>query len=174
MSPPDQDKRELPISLRGIEDILHVMNTTLVKPSCIHQIKAVTNLSTRVTKNILMQLEKLKQVERIVEEDQVLPKWALTRLGREVANAMDSDQKKGVPSEYSSLLANITIPKTIENQNIQIGAVHANILSSLNELQFNFSKSLGICFNLEQPVYAETLGRMHARIKEIPFSSDPR
>ncbi len=80
MTPKDQEKfREIPISLRGIESILRVLNNELKDPSSIRQISEISGLSMRVAKNILMQLENLKQVERVVEKGQILPKWGLTR-----------------------------------------------------------------------------------------------
>ena len=72
MSPED---RELPISLRGIEAILKVFNSTLKEPSSIRQISVETDLSMRVTKNILTELENLKQVKQVVEEGQKTSKW---------------------------------------------------------------------------------------------------
>ena len=49
--PPDD--REIPISLRGIEIILHSLHTSLRDPTSIRQISNETGLSMRVTKNIL-------------------------------------------------------------------------------------------------------------------------
>ena len=96
MSPPED--REIPISLRGIENILRVLNNTLKEPSSIRQISVETDLSMRVTKNILMELENLKQVEQIKEKTQKVAKWTLTALGKKNAKAIETP----IPDEENS------------------------------------------------------------------------
>ncbi|MHA1797270.1 MAG: hypothetical protein ACTSVY_02380 [Candidatus Helarchaeota archaeon] len=183
MTPKDQEKiREIPISLRGIESILHVLNNELREPSSIRQISERTGLSMRVAKNILMQLENLKQVERVVEKGQILPKWSLTRLGIENAKAIEKSPngENSKPSNKFSelLLNNIQISKNIEDQNIKIGATHRNFLSLLDRLKLNLSKSMGICYNLEKSIFAERLGDIIRKLRDIrsnfsDFSTNP-
>ncbi len=178
MTPKDHKKnREIPISLRGIESILRVLNNELKDPSSIRQISEVTGLSMRVAKNILMQLENLKQVERVLEKGQILPKWGLTRLGKENAKAIEksSNGLNKKPSNRLSelLISNIQIAKNIEEQNTKIGATHRNFINLLDKLKLNLSKSMGICYNLEQPIFAERLGDIIRKLKSIKtnFSS---
>ncbi|QEE15704.1 hypothetical protein DSAG12_01531 [Promethearchaeum syntrophicum] len=178
MTPRDQEKiREIPISLRGIESILRVLNNELKEPSSIRQISEITGLSMRVAKNILMQLENLKQVERVVDRGQILPKWGLTRLGKENAKAIEKSSNglnKNPSNRLSDLLLNnIQIPKNVEEQNIKIGAIHRNFLKILDKLKLNLSKSMGICYNLEQPIFAERMGNLINKLKSIKtnFSS---
>ena len=90
MAPED---REIPISLRGIEIILRILNNNLREPSSIRQISKETGLSMRVTKNILSELENLKQVKQVVEKGQILPKWILTELGKQNANAIEDTEE---------------------------------------------------------------------------------
>jgi hypothetical protein len=178
MTPKDQEKfREIPISLRGIESILRVLNNELKDPSSIRQISEISGLSMRVAKNILMQLENLKQVERVVEKGQILPKWGLTRLGKENAKAIEKSSnglnKKSSNRLLELLIKNIQIPKNIEEQNTNIGATHRNFLNLLDKVKLNMSKSMGICYNLEQPIFAERLGSIIRKLKSIKtnFSS---
>ncbi|MHA1474336.1 MAG: hypothetical protein ACTSRX_02105 [Promethearchaeota archaeon] len=179
MTPKDQEKfREIPISLRGIESILRVLNNELKDPSSIRQISEISGLSMRVAKNILMQLENLKQVERVVEKGQILPKWALTRLGKANAKALETDLNGGLNKKSSDkllelLINDIQIPKNIEEQNTNIGATHRNFLNLLDKVKLNLSKSMGICYNLEKPVFAERLGDIIRKLKSIKtnFSS---
>ncbi|MHA1562981.1 MAG: hypothetical protein ACTSPA_12755 [Promethearchaeota archaeon] len=110
-----------------------------------------------------MQLENLKQVERVVEKGQILPKWALTRLGKANAKALETDLNGGLNKKSSDkllelLINDIQIPKNIEEQNTNIGATHRNFLNLLDKVKLNLSKSMGICYNLEKPVFAERLG----------------
>ncbi len=178
MTPRDHEKiREIPISLRGIESILRVLNNELKDPSSIRQISELTGLSMRVAKNILMQLENLKQVERIVEKGQILPKWGLTGLGKANAKAIEKSSnglnKKTSHRLLEHLINNIQIPKNADEQNSKIGATHRNFLNLVDKIKLNLSKSMGICYNLEQPIFAERLGSIIRKLKSIKtnFSS---
>jgi len=74
--------RELPISLQGIETILQYLNKEGKVVSSIRSISGHTGLSMRVVKNILLQLEKFNQVERVIEKNNILPKWKITKFGK--------------------------------------------------------------------------------------------
>jgi len=166
MTPKDEEKnREIPISLRGIESILLALQHKLKKPASIRQISELSNLSMRVTKNILLQLEILRQVERVVDKGQILPKWQLTRLGRNIVSAMEtgSDQKPVIQPFLGiseRLLKNISNPKSIEELNAKIGATHHNGLNLLNGIRLSLSKSMGICYDRDRTQYAECLGNI--------------
>ena len=175
MTPKDQEKiREIPISLRGIESILHVLSNELTDPSSIRQISELTGLSMRVAKNILMQLENLKQVERLVEKGQILPKWGLTRLGKENAKAIETNSNGLINKTNNRLLEllinDIQFPKNVEEQNTKIGATHRNFLNLLDKIKLNLSKSMGICYNLEKPIFAERLGDIIRNLKSIKIN----
>ncbi len=170
MSPPED--REIPISLRGIENILRVLNDTLKEPSSIRQISVETDLSMRVTKNILMELENLKQVEQIIEEGQKLAKWSLTTLGKKNAKAIEAPNLNGHGDPTKKLMDNLVIPKKIEALNAQITSSHKAILTYFSQLQLDLSKSMGICFSADQPAIAENLGHLIQKIKTIQNSID--
>ena len=166
MSPPED--REIPISLRGIENILRVLNNTLKEPASIRQISVETDLSMRVTKNILLELENLKQVEQIVEEGQIVAKWTLTNLGKKNADAIETPILNGHGDPTKKLMENLVIPKKIEDLNTQIASSHKAILTYFSQLQLDLSKSMGICFSADQPAIAENLGHLIQKIKTLP------
>ena len=165
MSPPED--REIPISLRGIETILRVLDNTLKEPSSIRQISVETDLSLRVTKNILLELENLKLVEQIVEEGQVLAKWVLTNLGKKNAKAIEAPVQNGHGDPTKKLMDNLVIPKKIEVLTAQISSSHKAILTYFSQLQLDLSKAMGICFSVDQPAMAENLGQLIQKIKTI-------
>lgn len=164
MSPEDRD---IPISLRGIENILRVLQNTLKEPSSIRQISVEADLSLRVTKNILMELENLKQVQQIVEMGQVVPKWQLTDLGIKIAKAIEQPVTQTAKNSQEFLLENVVIPKKIEDMNDQIGNSHRSLMQALKNIQLSFSKALGVCYSNDQPGMAETLGIWITKVKDI-------
>ncbi len=175
MAPED---RELPISLRGIEDILRVLHKTLKEPSSIRQISIEADLSIRVTKNILLQLEALKQVQQHVEEGQVTSKWTLTALGRQIAQAIEPKSENSENFSPDSLLANIRIPKKIEEINNQIIVTHKSNQKMLSQIHLELSKTMGVCYSMDFQTIAEKLGFSIQKIKNIlttysSFRSNP-
>ncbi|TXT55049.1 MAG: hypothetical protein BAJALOKI2v1_700014 [Promethearchaeota archaeon] len=81
-------QRDLPISLQGIEIILRYLNQlTENNLLSMRNISRNTDLSMRVVKNVLIQLETLNLVKRVVEKNKVLPKWGITKLGKQVINS---------------------------------------------------------------------------------------
>ncbi len=167
MAPED---REIPISLRGIEIILRVLNTSLRDPSSIRQISSETGLSLRVAKNILLELQNLKQVKQVIEDGQVLSKWHLTDLGKQIAHALEDSSEKKEFSFIEKLLENVTIPKKIDVINTQIGTSHNANRRLIEQIQLDLSKIMGICFNSDQPMMAEKLGQLIKKIKAIYHS----
>ena len=58
-----------------------------------------------------MQIEKFNQIERVVEKNQVLPKWRITKFGKEVISQAKGVQKKtDISNRDIELLRDITIP----------------------------------------------------------------
>ena len=76
--------RELPISLQGIEKILICLNDNYKVSLSIREISKKSKLSMRVVKNILLQLEKFNQLERVIEGNNLIPKWRITKFGKRV------------------------------------------------------------------------------------------
>ena len=92
--PIEEDRiRELPKSLQGIEIILTYLNERSRESLSIRNISENTGLSMRVTKNILLQLEKFNQIERIVEKNNILPKWKITKFGKKVIKEASGGEK---------------------------------------------------------------------------------
>ena len=76
--------RDLPISLQGIEKILICLNNNYKVSLSIREISKKSKLSMRVVKNVLLQLEKFNQVERVIEGNNIIPKWRITKFGKRV------------------------------------------------------------------------------------------
>ncbi len=178
--PIEEDRtRELPKSLQGIEIILTYLNERNTESLSIRNISENTGLSMRVTKNILLQLEKFNQIERVVEKNNILPKWKITKFGRKVLKEAEGIQKEiQFPSREDELLNNILIPDNIETLKAKIKENIENNISKLKSMQNDLSKMLGIVLNLNDPIFEDLMGVIINRIKYIRqqitnFPSDP-
>ncbi len=171
--------RELPKSLLGIETILLYLDKKNKEPLSIRNISESTGLSMRVTKNILLQLERLKQLERVVVKNNILPKWRITKFGKKVIKEAQGIQKKiQFPSREDELLNNIVIPVNIETIAIKIKENKGTIISQLKSMQLEVSKMLGTVLNLNDPIFEDLISTLINRIKYIRqkvsnLSSDP-
>lgn len=162
-----ESSRDMPISLQGIEKILRFLNQTK-KLSSIRNISEKTEISMRVVKNILLQLEKFGQVERIVEENKVVPKWQITKFGKKVikkANGIDNEIK--FLSVEDELLHDIKIPSNFEELKERLDLSQEKIISELNQMQTGLSKVLGPVLNLNNPNFEDLLSFMMKRVKYL-------
>ena len=165
--PIEEDRiRELPKSLQGIEVILTYLNERNTESLSIRNISENTGLSMRVTKNILLQLEKFNQIERFVEKNYILPKWKITKFGKKVIKEARGKEKDiEFLSREDELISNIIIPEKIDgiisssNEKLQ-----ANI-SQLNELQIDLSKTLGQILNINDPIFEDLLSLILKKLK---------
>jgi hypothetical protein len=175
---PDDSTRDLPISLLGIEPILRFLNQSKELTS-IRSISEHTGISMRVVKNILLQLEKFDQVERIVEENKVLPKWQITKFGKKVikkANGID-DEIKFLSTE-DELIHDILIPSNGEELQKSLEITHDHIITELNKTQTELSKILGPILNLNNPIFEDLMSLTIKRVKYLKvftstLSKDP-
>ncbi|KKM90804.1 hypothetical protein LCGC14_1234920 [marine sediment metagenome] len=171
--------RELPKSLLGIETILFFLNEKNRESSSIRNISEHTGLSMRVTKNILLQLESFNQIERVVEKNNILPKWRITKFGKKVLKEAEGTKKKiEFPSRENGLLSNILIPDKIETLKTKIKENIENNISKLKSMQNDLSKTLGAVLNLNSPIFEDLMSAIINRIKSIRnqitnFPSDP-
>jgi hypothetical protein len=169
MSPSEKksSQRELPISLQAIETILRYLNEKkkdeLVS---MRNISRNTDLSMRVVKNVLLQLKSFNQVETIVEENQILPKWKITDFGRRVIQEADGAKKDEKLEEGNYLLSGIIIPENVDllRENLKIS--QEDIISELNSLQINLSRILGPIFNINEPLLEDIIS---FSIKRVNF-----
>ncbi|MFW9936942.1 MAG: hypothetical protein ACFFD5_04795 [Candidatus Thorarchaeota archaeon] len=158
--------RDLPISLQGIETVLVYLNEKNKQTSSIRSISDNTNLSMRVVKNILLQLEKFNQVERVVEGNNILPKWRITKFGKRVIK-----EAKGIENEIifqtreDELLDGISIDENVDKLKLDLGNSQDSIVSNLNTLQIEISKILGSVLNLNNPIFEDLMGFIIKRIK---------
>ncbi|MFX1366709.1 MAG: hypothetical protein ACFFCE_06215 [Promethearchaeota archaeon] len=162
-----ESSRDIPLSLQGIEKILRFLYQTK-KLSSIRNISENTDISMRVVKNILLQLEKFGQVERIVEENKILPKWQITKFGIKVikkANGIEDDIK--FLSIEDELLHNIHIPHKLDELNERKNLTQEKIISKLNQIQIELSKVLGPVLNLNNPVFEDLISFSLKRIKYL-------
>ncbi|MFX1339130.1 MAG: hypothetical protein ACFFDK_11025 [Promethearchaeota archaeon] len=158
--------RELPISLQGIEKTLLYLNEISKKAESIRNISENTGLSMRVVKNILLQLERFNQVERVVEKNNILPKWKITKFGKRVlkeAEVLNREIK--FLSKEEELLQGIIIPEKIENIKEQCKVKQDLIESTLNSLQIELSKMLGTVLNLDNPAFEDLMSIIIRRLK---------
>lgn len=171
--------RELPKSLLGIETILVFLNEKNRESSSIRNISEHTGLSMRVTKNILLQLESFNQIERVVEKNNILPKWRITKFGKKVLKEAEGTKKKiKFPSRENGLLSNILIPDEIETLKAKIKENIENNILKLKSMQNDLSKTLGAVLNLNSPLFEDLMSVIINRIKftrqQITnFSPDP-
>ncbi len=175
----DSQIRELPKSLLGIETILLYLDKKNKELLSIRNISESTGLSMRVTKNILLQLERLKQLERVVVKNNILPKWRITKFGKKVIKEAQGIQKKTkFPTREDELLNNILIPADIESVSIKIKENKEAIISQLKSMQLDLSKMLGTVLNLNDPIFEDLLSVIIKQIKHFRqrvsnLSSDP-
>jgi len=160
--------RELPKSLQGIETILLYLNEKSKEPLSIRNISESTDLSMRVTKNILLQLEKFNQIERVVEKNNILPKWKITKFGKKVIKEARGEEKSvEFLSREDELISNIAIPENTEKiKNNYNEKLQANI-SQLNELQIDLSKTLGQILNINDPIFEDLLSLILKKLKTL-------
>jgi len=158
--------RELPISLQGIETILLYLNKKDKDSSSIRNISEKTGLSMRVVKNILLQLEKFNQVERIIEKNNILPKWRITKFGKKVIKEAKGIEKNiEFLSREEELLHGISIPNNLENLKTQDTHKNAAIIAELGNIQIELSKSLGPILNINNPIFEDLMSFFMKRIK---------
>lgn len=164
--PEDERTRELPISLQGIEIILQYLSDKGKETSSIRNISNRTDLSMRVVKNVLLQLEKFNQVERYVEKNKILPKWRITKFGKKVLKEAHGIGKQTIFQSWKDeLIYNITIPERIEKLKDESKAKLAVINSKLNLIQNELSKLLGTVLNLDNPAFEDLLGFIIKKVK---------
>ncbi len=176
----DSQIRELPKSLLGIETILLYLDKKDKEPLSIRNISESTGLSMRVTKNILLQLERFKQLERVVVKNNILPKWRITKFGKKVIKEAQGIPKKNIkfPSREDELLNNLVIPVDIETITVKIKENKETIISQLKSVQLEVSKMLGTVLNLNDPIFEDLISTIINRIKFFRqkvsnLSSDP-
>ncbi|NVM37466.1 MAG: hypothetical protein HWN81_17860 [Candidatus Lokiarchaeota archaeon] len=158
--------RELPISLKGIETILLFLNEKNKNPSSIRNISEETGLSMRVVKNILLQLEKFNQVERIIEKNNILPKWQITKFGKKVIKEARGIEKNiEFLSREDELLHGISIPSKVETLKAENTQKQDAIISELGSLQVELSKTLGPILNINNPIFEDLMSFFIKRVK---------
>jgi len=171
------DSIKLPKSLQGIEKVLLCLNETDDKNSSMRSIHRKTGLSLRVIKNILLQLEKFNQVERVFEGDSLQAKWRITKFGKKVvkeANLKKDFEDIANKWEYD-LIDSITIPKKREDLEYKNKGIYNEINSKFSELQVNLSKMIGPVMNSNNPVFEDLLNFIIVRIDYLQqqFSNIP-
>ncbi|MHA2035785.1 MAG: hypothetical protein ACW98X_05090 [Promethearchaeota archaeon] len=160
--------RELPISLQGIETILLFLNERDKMSSSIRSVSENTGLSMRVVKNVLLQLERFNQVERMIEKNNILPKWRITKFGKRVlkeAKGIENNIK--FPSREEELIHNITIPKDKEELKNLFKRNLELISTRLNTVQSQLSRTLGPILDVNNPVFEDLMGFIITRIKYL-------
>jgi len=162
----ERQVRELPKSLQGIEVILNYLNEKVNEPFSIRNISENTRLSMRITKNILLQLEKLNQIERVLEENQILPKWRITKFGKKVIHQAHGIQKKiEISDREVELLRDVTIPINNETIRKKIKGNKDNLVSKLKFFQSDLSKILGSVLSLNNPAFEDLISVIINRFK---------
>ena len=168
MTPKDQNIREIPKSLQGIELVLRYLSTRKKKATSIRNISNNTDLSIRVVKNILLQLEKFNQIERVLEKNNVVPKWKITKFGRRVlkeANGRFTQQD--IYIKHEDLLSNIIVPSSLEELNEKTKKKNELLISNLGYILAELSKLLGPVLNLGEPQLEDLFSFFIKRIKII-------
>ncbi|MFX1257789.1 MAG: hypothetical protein ACFFAN_08020, partial [Promethearchaeota archaeon] len=136
------------------------------KAVSIRKVSENTGLSMRVVKNILLQLEKFNQIERVIEKNNILPKWRITKFGTRVikeAKGMDTTIK--FPSREDELIYKVVIPKDFEKLKESNKQKQEIITSELNTLQIELSKILGPVLNLNDPIFEDLISFIIKRVK---------
>ena len=176
MTPKEDQIRELPISLQGIEIILRYLREQDKDAQSIRNISKETNLSMRVVKNILLQLEKFNQIERVVEKNNILPKWRITKLGKTVIKEVNGKKPKvDFLTKEDELIHDIVISSSLEELKQGNKQKQENITSKLGNIQTDLSKTLGPVLNLNDPIFEELLSFLIKRVKFLKqqFSNAP-
>ncbi|UCC20994.1 MAG: hypothetical protein JSV62_06845 [Promethearchaeota archaeon] len=162
----DHQIRELPKSLQGIESILNYLDKKNKELSSIRNISENTDLSMRVTKNILLQLEKFNQIERITEKNNILPKWRITKFGKKVIREARGKEKiLEFTSKEEELLINIKIPEDFNKIKSSNKEKQELIISEINLLQAELSKTLGPILNINDPIFEDLLSFIIKKLK---------
>lgn len=158
--------RDLPISLQGIEIILNYLNQMSKEAQSIRNISQKTGLSMRVTKNILLQLEKFNQIERIIEKNNILPKWRITKFGKRVIKeAKHVETEIDIPSQPEELLKDIIIPKDIEQLKEECKSKQQLVVNQFNTLKVDLDKTIGLVIALDNLAFEDLLGFIIKRVK---------
>ena len=151
--------RELPISLQGIEKILICLNDNYKVSLSIREISKKSKLSMRVVKNILLQLEKFNQVERVMEGNNLIPKWRITKFGKRVLKeAKGLGQGIKFVSREEELLNGIVISENIKDIKVDLKKSHEAVINELNNIQVDLSKILGSMLNINHPDFEDFFG----------------
>ncbi len=162
----DSSTRELPISLQGIETVLLYLKNKNKKTVSIRKISENAGLSMRVVKNILLQLEKFNQVERVVEKNNILPRWKITKFGIRVIKEVKGIEKSiKFPSREDELIHKVDIPENIEKLKEGNKQKQEAIISELSTLQIDLSKILGPILNLNDPVFEDLISFIIKRVR---------
>ncbi len=160
--------RGLPKSLQGIESILRYLKDSDKKTSSIKKISDSTNISMRVVKNILLQLEKFNQVERVTEKNNILPKWKITKFGKKVIKQAKGIEETAIILDNKiELLKDVEIPDNNPELKEGIKSSHETIVSKLNELQNELNKQLGPILNINDPRFEDLLSFIIKRLKYL-------
>ena len=158
--------RELPISLQGIEKILICLNDNYKVSLSIREISKKSKLSMRVVKNILLQLEKFNQVERVIEGNNLIPKWRITKFGKRVLKeAKGLGQGIPIVSRDEELLSGVVIPENIKDIKDNLRKTHEEVINELNNIQVDLSKILGSILNINHPVFEDMISFVIKRVK---------
>lgn len=158
--------RELPISLQGIEKILICLNDNYKVSLSIREISKKSKLSMRVVKNILLQLEKFNQVERVIEGNNLIPKWRITKFGKRVLKeAKGLEQGINFVSRDEELLSGVVIPENIKDIKENLRKTHEAVINELNDIQVDLSKILGSILNINHPVFEDMISFVIKRVK---------
>ena len=158
--------RELPISLQGIEKILVCLNDNYKVSLSIREISKKSKLSMRVVKNILLQLEKFNQVERVIEGNNLIPKWRITKFGKRVLKeAKGLGQGINFVSRDEELLNDINFSENINDLKVDLKKTHEAVINELNNVQVDLSKILGSVLNINHPIFEDLISFTVKRIK---------
>jgi hypothetical protein len=158
--------RELPISLQGIEKILICLNDNYKVSLSIREISKKSKLSMRVGKNILLQLEKFNQVERVIEGNNLIPKWRITKFGKRVLKeAKGLGEGINFVSRDEELLSGVVIPENIKDLKDNLRKSHEAVIHELNNIQVDLSKILGSILNINHPVFEDMISFVIKRVK---------
>jgi DNA-binding MarR family transcriptional regulator len=158
--------KNLPISLQGIETILIHLYGRDKKTTSMRKIAEKTDMSVRVVKNVLLQLEKFNQVERVTEGDNIIPKWRITTFGKKVVDqAKGLENKIHFTSREEELISNIKIPNKFEGLEVELKPSQDLLSKNLNILQSELSKVLGPMLNLNHPKFEDLVSFIIKRVK---------
>ncbi len=131
----------------------------------------------RVVKNILLQLEKFNQVERVIEKNYVTAKWKITKFGKKVLKQAEGiEEAASVLDSKVELLRDIEIPGDTAGLKDGIKSSHDTINSKLNELQNELNKLLGAILNINDPSFEDLLsflikrvGFLRQKVSNLPY-----